>query len=206
MATVSLIRNSVDPSGIEQDGVRVITFDATVEERHEQTAEKTSHPREGRLDVTDNIRVHTARLMLTGIVSNTPLGAGVSIASLGAIGGGVSRDFKAWASLKETLRRGEVVTVVTPIETYPNMVFLSLQITRSTREGQSIQPVMVFEELAIAKALEVEIPPRVLREAVRAGGTTETDAGRSATDTPSAAESGAGESWARQLLGPRFGG
>lgn len=119
--------------------VGVIAIDATLSEDHEYTARVTSFPVENGELVSDHIINEPEKLNLVGLVTDTPLNILL----------GFNRSITAFNRLIDIHRNKEIVTVVTGIKVYTNMVMTSLNVPRDLSTGQSLTFNMQFQKILL---------------------------------------------------------
>lgn len=119
--------------------VGVIAIDATLSEDHEYTARVTSFPVENGELVSDHIINEPEKLNLVGLVTDTPLNILL----------GFNRSITAFNRLIDIHRNKEIVTVVTGIKVYTNMVMTSLNVPRDLSTGQSLTFNMQFQKIIL---------------------------------------------------------
>lgn len=137
-------RSRVEIAGIE--------IDATLREVHRTTVRVTDHPVESGASVSDHMIVEPDELELEGVVSNTPP---IMFAS--------SKSFPKRAEtfyevMKDAAQAGEVVTVVTTLRTYDDMVITSIEVPRDAETGDAVQFRMTLRRVVFAYGAEVEAP------------------------------------------------
>lgn len=119
--------------------VGVIAIDATLSEDHEYTSRVTSFPVENGELVSDHIINEPEKLNLVGLVTDTPLNILL----------GFNRSITAFNRLIDIHRNKEIVTVVTGIKVYTNMVMTSLNVPRDLSTGQSLTFNMQFQKILL---------------------------------------------------------
>ena len=116
-----------------------IEIDVVLTESSTDSAETTDHPVEQGFDVSDHARLKPVTLQITGIISNTPVGAvqsqrvvslggGVTFTSVSAerVGGAVGFAERAAADLRKLLEARQLVTVTTSKRVYTDMMLTEL--------------------------------------------------------------------------------
>jgi hypothetical protein len=135
-----------------QSNVGGVTLDATISEEHHYTARVTSYPIEDGRIISDHIVNEPETIQITGVVTDTPL----SILSF------FNRSIDAFNRLIQIHQNKEIITVVTGIKVYTNMVMTSLQIPRSVQTGQSLTFVIdlqrVYLDLSVPSSLNPNDP------------------------------------------------
>jgi len=141
--------------------IDVLELDATVSDGHEYANELTSYPVEDGADITDHIRRHPERVTIEGFITNSPVkyfgGEGkVGNQYLGDQSG--TNDESRVASALEKLlelagydpagklnpaaagnRAAKIVTVVTGLRNYSNMIMTKLSVPRNSQTGESLR-------------------------------------------------------------------
>lgn len=112
----------------DQSRVGDVFLDATLSETHQYTAKITSYPLEDGRDVSDHIIKDPPELQISGIVSDTPLN----------ILSAFNRSVDSFERLVRMFEAKQIITVVTGIKVYLNMVIVSLQVPRNVNSGQSL--------------------------------------------------------------------
>jgi len=183
-------------ASIERDGFVVFRFDATVSEKHSRSATPTAHPVEDGADLTDHVRIEPRRLVLLGVATAVPFEEIERVPN---------RDRISFERLDDLLGAGRPISIVTTLRTYSNMVLSSVDVDRDARTGQAVFASLTFDEINVAQAREVSIPPELVASDVADGGSSEVDGGRQPTDPASETEADVASSWLIQSLGA-FGG
>jgi len=152
----------------DADGWGIITFDATVTETHQKSAEVTTHPVEDGVEVADHVRLLPVGLTITVEQSNTPLVADAY----------QDRDLDAWEWLRVIMDNKELVKVVTIQRVYENMILTDISQTIGAGDSQKIKPTLRFQEIRVVSSLSVEIPPIRRKPVVRNTGETTKEVGQ----------------------------
>lgn len=111
-----------------QSKVGVVTFDTMVQEEHKFSSRVTYFPVERGTIVSDHIINQPDVVVLSGLVSDTPL----------TIFAPFNRSIAAFNALLEIHRRREIIDVVTGIKLYRNMAITSLDVPRTVKTGQTL--------------------------------------------------------------------
>lgn len=142
--------------------VGLVQFDASLTETHNKEVEVTDHPVEEGADITDHIRPVPESVDINGMVTNTPL---VILASLRAdsplVGDATpieDRAGLAYAELQRIMDDGELVTVVTSLREYENMVLTSMSVPRDVGNGNVLNANLSLREIIIAETERVAAP------------------------------------------------
>ena len=143
---------------IIDDNGEVWTFDATVNEQHKRSADLSKHPvpimRDSNVrEVVDHVLVNEPTLSIRGVITNTPLSGSTD-------GERAKRTFDVMNQLLEERR---VVTVVTGLKSYSNMILTKVDVDRS-RPMHGIVPVVEFERVRFATLEIVPVPADVIAQ------------------------------------------
>lgn len=111
-----------------QGQVGIVTFDTIVAEEHKYSSRVTYFPVETGTIVSDHILNQPDIVILSGLVSDTPLNILAQF----------NRSVAAFNSLIEIHQRRQVVDVVTGIKIYKNMAITSLDVPRTIKTGQTL--------------------------------------------------------------------
>lgn len=111
-----------------QSSVGIVTFDTMVSEEHKFSSRVTYFPVETGTIVSDHILNQPDIVILSGLVSDTPLNILAQF----------NRSIAAFNSLIEIHARRQVVDVVTGIKIYKNMAITSLDVPRTIKTGQTL--------------------------------------------------------------------
>jgi len=136
------------------DGYRL---DAAPSEDHAFESEVTSHPVEDGADITDHVRARPVTVSISGVVSDSPIGA---VADQRVLGDVPSAD--AFTLLLEIRDAREPVTIQTNLRTFDNMVLTSLQVPQDASTGQSLRFRATFVQVELVRnertVVEVSVP------------------------------------------------
>jgi len=123
--------------------IATVTLDATLSEDHEYNSKVTSFPVEDGRVVTDHIIKEPERVQISGIVSDTPL----------AILTSFNRSIDAFNRLVQIYENKEIITVVTGIKIYTDMVMTSLQVPRNLQTGQSLNFIIELQKILLDRSI-----------------------------------------------------
>lgn len=150
--------------------IGTITLDASLKETHTGESDVTEHPVEQGANITDHVRPRPSQLTIEGVVSNTPinstqqsrvvdvLGVPFETTSLSdQIQGVAGYAEQAYAVLEEFRRNGTVLTVVTRLRTYDNMILSSLSIPRDKQTGDALFFTASFKQIILVTSRTVRI-------------------------------------------------
>lgn len=179
MSFVSL----VFAAGVGRTSIGAITLDALIDESTELSGQATQYAVEEGAPISDHVRSESERLSITGWVTaadTTLFGAG-----------GRSKLITAKDALRALHRERTAITVVTGLDTYPDMVMESCKISRDGK-GDFYQVACDFRQIRKATLRTAEIPPDLVSpQAGRAkgkAGATKTKAGKVNGVQPSGTE------------------
>ena len=149
--------SSVDAGGALSLGLQVFSvlrFDASIEEEHKVSVDITDHPVEDGAAMSDHRVKRPIEFTLTAIVTNTPpaLGAIFRYANV------ATRDVDTWEILNTIAQNKALLTVVTTLKTYENMVIKEMSAPRTAALGNSLEVTITFREAFVAESEEVVAP------------------------------------------------
>lgn len=132
-------------------------IDLYPEENHNLPVTKTKYPVEDGSTRSDNFVIEDEKLVLRGLVSNLrPEFAGlVNIEDK-------TRSKEAWGRLRALKNSGEVVTVVTLLGMYENMMVTNVDANINADTGQALFFVITLEEQQFAETEIVQLAPAKL--------------------------------------------
>lgn len=145
--------------------IDTITLDVSVAETYTGEVEVTEHPVEEGFNVVDHARAKPDMLTIEGVVSNTPLSmsqqrrlvqaaSGVQFETTtqqDQIEGQPGYAEAAFAKLEELRKTGKLVTVLTKLKTYEEMVLVSLVVPRNSTTGDALRFTAVFKHIRVVK-------------------------------------------------------
>lgn len=134
----------------------VLELDAALSETHTLEAEATKNPVEEGFAVTDHLQLQPRTYQVQGVVSNTPIVLAESATERYEMGQ-PGRGFSAYEELKRMRARRELVTLVTELEKYDNMLMTSLIVPRGN-QGEVLEFQASFRELVIVRTQTVTLP------------------------------------------------
>lgn len=129
-----------------------LNLDATITESHEMSAEVTEFPIEEGSNISDNRRKNQRRLTLDGVVASAP----TSLLQLTGPDAPLSvpEGFKALEELHEA---DELITVVTKLRTYENMLINSITVPRSNENGEAVFFSIEFTQAILVTTQRVKV-------------------------------------------------
>lgn len=165
-----------------------VQLDAEIRTPHSKSGTLTDHAVESGSPVTDHYRVEPDEIEIEGIVSDSPLSA-IPIPGYGAIqavrsaieGGGQSPSLVARDALEAYFDNAEIITIVTRLKTYENMVLTSFtyvdsvenaNVLRFTVRAKQIRLVGTRTGVAIVKPKKAT---HAAKKSAGQGGTKEAD-------------------------------
>lgn len=128
--------------------------DAYPEEYHNYEVSTTNYPIETGGTLTDNAYVEPRILTMRAYVSEFLPSADTIVKVNGR-----SRAIEAWERIREVASRREPVTVVTLIETYPNMLITAMNPVVNESTGYSLVFDISFKEVIFANTQITQLPP-----------------------------------------------
>ena len=147
---------------ILEDGVPILTADATVSESHRQQASVTMHPREVGTDIADHIQPKLPEVTANLIFSATPL-------NQPAVEGRIASVYDTLTRL-QTERR--LVTLVTTLRVYEGVALVDLSAPVSAQTGEALVVDTTWRLVRTVSTQQVAIPAAILRGLVRPSGQT----------------------------------
>jgi len=153
-----------------QTSIGVVNLDCSVSERHSSDCDITEFPVEVGANISDNIRKKADSLEIKGVVTNTPLTffspplvqynavdpnnppeVVASMQTFSPVRGTYSTDPDrvnlAYDRLLQMMTDGEMVTVVTSLRTYENMVLKSMETERGNKTGRVLSCTLSLREI-----------------------------------------------------------
>lgn len=137
-----------------------LVLDASVSEQHDGDVDVTEHNVEVGANISDHARVKPETLTIEGIITATPFGKDPSLDYID----------EAYAKLRELKDTHELITVITPIRLYKNMIVTKLSVPRSIQTGDALRFNISFKEIRLATVTVVD---RVVPKIKKANGTTD---------------------------------
>jgi hypothetical protein len=157
-----------------------LELDSALRETHTLEAEATKNPVEEGFAVTDHLQLQPRTYQLDGVVSNTPI-VPVNKTTERFEMGQPGRAFIAWEELKRMRAQRELVTIVTELEKYDNMLMTSLVVPRGN-QGELLEFTASFRQLTIVRTQTVQLPK--LKKKVKQGQVAKKTRDDSAKVTP----------------------
>lgn len=167
MAEQPVVEYRVSPSQVD-----TLVLDASLKEDHSGDVKVTEHPVESGSSVADHARVEPETLTLEGMVSATPLARAVARAVQAARPGtdsvlnavranapdGTFGDTEyALAKLLDLKKAKQLVTVITSIRAYQNMLVTQLRFPRDPQSGEALYFTIAFREVQLVGVRRREV-------------------------------------------------
>lgn len=128
------------------------TIDLYAREAHSASVDLTKYPIETGATLTDNAAVQPKSLILQGYVS------GVA-SQLDSVLVGQNRDVEAWQKLNDKMNKRELLTVITLLTTYENMLITNLDTQKSQRVPRgNLVVIITLEQALIANTQSTDLP------------------------------------------------
>ena len=126
-----------------------ITFDNTISEEYKFSSNVTSYPVERGTVVSDHIMNMPDTIILTGLVTDTPLSVFATF----------NRSISVFNSLIDLHERREVVTVQTGLKRYDNMAITSIDVPRTVKTGQTLTFTIELQKIVFSDLVNVARDP-----------------------------------------------
>ncbi|EBF4809744.1 hypothetical protein AXR72_25740 [Salmonella enterica subsp. enterica] len=124
---------------------KAITFDAVPAIKVSRSADVTSYPVQDGNDVSDNVRIKNNKLMLSGIITETPLALRGDMLSSAGVNG--NRCSQAIAYLDEIMNARQPIIVSTEHKTFDNMILTGIDYEYKTESA--LQFDLQFEQIRL---------------------------------------------------------
>jgi RNase H-fold protein (predicted Holliday junction resolvase) len=126
-------------------GVSLVTFDTMVSEEHKFSSRVTYYPVESGTIVSDHIINQPDVVVLSGLVTDTPLN----------IFAPFNRSVAAFNQLIQIHERRTVIDVVTGLKVYKNMAITSLDVPRTIKTGQTLTFNIQLQKIVFDDTIQV---------------------------------------------------
>lgn len=142
-----------------------VQLDASLQELHSLEGEITDHGVEEGSDISDNYRVKNRPIMISGLITNTPIATGFpyetainSIKSLADSGTPVS---DSWATIQDYFDSEKIINISTSLQKYEDMALTNFKVRRDSKNGQNLRFEMVarkvrFVSLGLTEAIALK--------------------------------------------------
>lgn len=143
-----------------------VELDASVSETHQGDVDVTEHPVERGANIADHARPKPESITIEGLISNTPLPAPNGQLTKVTSGSAEfdsrselqpTRSGQAYADLLALKDRGELLTVVTALRVYDNMILTSLSVPRDARTGQALRFSATLKQVKVVTSQLVKV-------------------------------------------------
>lgn len=138
-----------------------IKVDGVITESTQRSMRVTTNPVENGFVVSDHVIEEPVRYSMTGIITDTPLGAAAFSQLAGSVvdavsgvfgqseSSGVTRSKQAYNELVELMKRKEIISVDTSLQRYDNLIFESLMINADKNTSNGIHFSASFVEAIV---------------------------------------------------------
>jgi hypothetical protein len=117
-----------------------IEMDASIEENHVHENEITQFPVEEGVDIADHVRRQPDRVTIRGIVTDHPINLGGAALS-------PDRSLDAYYNVVVMINEATLITVVTSLREYENMMVESMEVPRTNRLGNAVEMSLSLREV-----------------------------------------------------------
>lgn len=159
--------------------IGAIMLDAVTEDSHEYTAQVTSHPIENGGFVSDHVFEEPRRVSITGEITESP------VILFSAFNGLTDRRVEAYDQLLALFKSRDVVSVVTGLKVYNDMVMNRFSIPRNQGTGRRLQFTAEFTEIRKAESQIVGVAERKAAPEVADKVSENKDVGKQEPQVPS---------------------
>jgi hypothetical protein len=202
VSSVSLIADKQEPGRIG-----AITLDATLADSHHFSNEITEYPVENGSNINDHIKRNPFEVSISGFITNSPVdfASDISSVTIDEIIDNKAKNLNAVTSnrvkgsfleltriigenLNSTvyINKPKVVTIVTSLYTYKNMVMTSLSIDRNPSQGDALLFTATFRPFNKVESKRTIMPKLVAGDVGEGSGTSNiTDQASETVDTGS---------------------
>lgn len=176
-----------------QKSIAGIQLDATLSEGHTNVARMTKNPIELGADITDHVVIEPKRLVITAMVSDTPMGAAAFTQIVDSVNGlfGTSttdnqtRSIAAYNALLAIQERAEPIDVQTKLKLYTSMIIVGLSTTQDKDTSRIVALLITLEEALITESEIIQLSSEQLSlGSVREQASPSSDKGRQETTVP----------------------
>lgn len=120
-----------------------VELDASMDETHTSSNEITRFPVEQGVNIADHVRRQPENLVITGMVTDHPLVFGGALRS--------GRSLEAYQNFLTMMDQADLISVVTSLRQYSNMVLETMVVPRNSKLGSAVQVTLTFSELLTAQ-------------------------------------------------------
>jgi hypothetical protein len=172
--------------------IGAITLDATVQETHEYSSNVTTHPIEDGGFVTDHVYENPRTVHIEGEITNSP------VVFLNFLGGLSDRRIEAYDQLVELYQKRDVITLVTGLKVFNDMVIESLNFPRDPQTGMRLKFSADFKETRKVASEIVGVAERKAKDGYKDKISSNKNIGRQ--ETTAATDSQAAKAQQKSLL------
>ena len=126
-------------------------IDTIPEEQHAIEVGVSQYPIETGATLTDHVFIKPKKLTITAYVSDLLVPVSSTLTT-------PYRDSEAWKKIVDQILKREVLTVVTLLTTYQNMILTGASAPKNSSNGRSLIVNMSFEESLIANSQSTQLP------------------------------------------------
>lgn len=116
-----------------------VELDASLQENHTSSNEVTRFPVEQGVDITDHVRRQPERITIRGIVTDHPI--------VYRQRGIERRSIEAYQDFLTMMDEAQLISVVTTLRQYENMVIESMEVPRNAALGNSVEVNLTMTEV-----------------------------------------------------------
>lgn len=145
-----------------------IPLDAVLDRSHAYASRVTEAPIEDRATVSDHVILEPRRLTVHGLVSDHAISIGGALSALASTvtslfgeGPTATRSRQAMDALKEAWKKRSLMTVVTRLETYENMVIEKLDVTEGPATVEALEFTVELREIERVKLATATVGGRL---------------------------------------------
>ena len=113
--------------------VGAVELDVSLDEMHKSANEVTAYPVEKGVDITDHVRRQRDQVTVRGVITDHPIFLADRLLT------GFDRSLEAHDRVLQILRDAELITVVTSLREYDNMILESVEVPRDSSRGHSVE-------------------------------------------------------------------
>lgn len=136
--------------------IDTLEIDVVLSESHSADADATDHPVEQGVNITDHVRVKPETLTIEGLISNTPIPTAAR-AEKEQIWGDPGPAETARDTLTRLKNNGDLLTVITKLRTYTNMVITSLSFPRDSKTGNALKFSVTLKNVVVVRSETVKV-------------------------------------------------
>jgi len=146
-----------------------VTLDASVREVHKASAKATRHPVEAEegapSTVSDHVLVDPLSVQIDGVITNTPVEFLAGLFSLGQ-----DPVQAAYEEMLQNLLYGQLVTIVTSLNTYEDMLLENVEVTRDKDKGNALHFSATATQIVQVSLVELALEQKPVTSATSSAG------------------------------------